>query len=487
MKKSLKDILYKVPIVAMAGPADQNISKIEIDSRKVKKNYLFVALSGINLDGHKFIDDSVDKGASAIICLKFPINLKKSNTYIKVADASKALAIISGNFYDHPSKKLKLVGVTGTNGKTTITNLLFKLFNDQNKKAGLISTINIKYDTNEFESSHTTPDIITTNFFLSEMVKKNINYCFMEVSSHGISQGRIDGLDFTGAVFTNLTHDHLDYHKTFKNYRNTKKLLFDRLKKSSFSLVNNDDKNASFMLQNTISNKLGYAINNFADFKVKILECEFDGMLIRINNKEVWTSLLGNFNASNLLAVFSIALLLDIPETEILKGISLLKNVPGRFQTFQFDKKGLVIIDYAHTPNALENVIDTINQIRTKNENLVTVIGCGGNRDKKKRSEMGRIASQKSDKVIFTSDNPRNENPSSIIDQMVKGVKPEDHHKILNIDDREMAIKTSKHISNHSDIILIAGKGHESYQEINNIKIPFDDFLIAKKYFKNQT
>ena len=487
MKKSLKDILYKVSVLAMAGPPDQNISKIEIDSRKVEKNYLFVALSGINLDGHEFIDESINKGASAIICLKFPINLKKSNTYIKVADASKALAIISGNFYDHPSKKLKLVGVTGTNGKTTITNLLFKLFNDQNKKAGLISTINIKYDTNEFESSHTTPDIITTNFFLSEMVKKNINYCFMEVSSHGISQGRIDGLDFTGAVFTNLTHDHLDYHKTFKNYRNTKKLLFDRLKKTSFSLVNNDDKNASFMLQNTISNKLGYAINNFADFKVKILECEFDGMLIRINNKEVWTSLLGNFNASNLLAVFSIALLLDIPETEILKGISLLKNVPGRFQTFQFDKKGLVIIDYAHTPNALENVIDTINQIRTKNENLVTVIGCGGNRDKKKRSEMGRIASQKSDKVIFTSDNPRNENPSSIIDQMVKGVKPEDHHKILNIDDREMAIKTSKHISNHSDIILIAGKGHESYQEINNIKIPFDDFLIAKKYFKNQT
>ena len=487
MKKSLKDILYKVSVLEIAGPADQTISKIAIDSRKVKKNYLFVALSGINLDGHEFIDESINKGASVIICLKFPINLKKSNTYIKVADASKALAIISGNFYDHPSKKLKLVGVTGTNGKTTITNLLFKLFNDQNKKAGLISTINIKYDTNEFESSHTTPDIITTNFFLSEMVKKNINYCFMEVSSHGISQGRIDGLDFTGAVFTNLTHDHLDYHKTFKNYRNTKKLLFDRLKKSSFSLVNNDDKNASFMLQNTISNKLGYAINNFADFKVKILECEFDGMLIRINNKEVWTSLLGNFNASNLLAVFSIALLLDIPETEILKGISLLKNVPGRFQTFQFDKKGLVIIDYAHTPNALENVIDTINQIRTKNENLVTVIGCGGNRDKKKRSEMGRIASQKSDKVIFTSDNPRNENPSSIIDQMVKGVKPEDHHKILNIDDREMAIKTSKHISNHSDIILIAGKGHESYQEINNIKIPFDDFLIAKKYFKNQT
>jgi UDP-N-acetylmuramoyl-L-alanyl-D-glutamate--2,6-diaminopimelate ligase len=485
MKKSLKDILYKVSIIGMAGPPDQNISKIEIDSRKVKKNYLFVALSGTNSNGHDYIDESINNGASAIVCLEFPNNLKKSKTYIKVEDTTKALAVISGNFYDHPSKKLKLVGVTGTNGKTTITNLLFELFNNQKRKAGLISTINIKYDTNEIPSNHTTPDIITTNFYLSEMVSENINYCFMEVSSHGISQGRIDGLNFSGAVFSNLTHDHLDYHKTFKNYRNVKKTFFDKLPKSSFSLVNNDDKNASFMLQNTSSNKLGYAMNNFADFKVKILECEFDGMLIRINNQEVWTSLLGNFNASNLLAVFSVAALLNIPESEILRSISMLKNVPGRFQTFQFNKKGLVIIDYAHTPNALENVIDTINQIRTKNENLITVIGCGGNRDKKKRPEMGRIASQKSDKVIFTSDNPRNEDPSKIIDQMLEGVKPEDYHKVLNIEEREMAIKTSKHISNHSDIILIAGKGHESYQEICNNKIPFDDFVIAKKYFKN--
>jgi len=485
MKKSLKDILYKVPIVAMAGPSNQNISNIEVDSRKVKNNNLFVALSGIKSDGHIYINESIDNGASAIVCLNFPKNLNISNTYIKVENTNKALAIISGNFYDHPSKKIKLVGVTGTNGKTTISNLLFELFNNQNKKAGLISTINIKYGTNEFPAKYTTPDINTTNYFLSEMVNNKINYCFMEVSSHGISQGRIEGLNFSGAVFTNLTHDHLDYHKNFKNYRNVKKLFFDRLPKTAFSLVNNDDKNASFMIQNSISNKLGYAMNNFADFNVKVLECEFNGMLIKINNNEVWTSLLGNFNASNLLAVYSVAVLLGLSESETLRSISMLKNVPGRFQTFQFDKNGLVIIDYAHTPNALENVIDTINQIRTKNESLITIIGCGGNRDKKKRSEMGRIASQKSDKVIFTSDNPRNEKPNEIIDQMVEGVRFEDYHKILSIEEREMAIKTSKSISNHSDIILIDGKGHEAYQEINDSQIPFDDFSIAKKYFKN--
>ncbi len=485
MIKSLKDILYKVSIVAMSGPSNQKISNIEVDSRKVKKNNLFVALSGIKSDGHLYINESIENGAIAIVCLKFPKKIQTSYTYIKVKNTTKALAIISGNFYDHPSNKIKLVGITGTNGKTTISNLLFELFNNQNKKAGLISTINIKYDTNEFPTKYTTPNIITTNYFLSEMVKKKVKYCFMEVSSHGISQGRIDELSFSGAVFTNLTHDHLDYHKDFKNYRNVKKLFFDRLPKSAFSLVNNDDKNASFMIQNSISNKSGYAMNNFADFNVKVLECEFNGMLIKINNNEVWTSLLGNFNASNLLAVYSVAILLGLSESDTLRSISMLKNVPGRFQTFQFDKKGLVIIDYAHTPNALENVIDTINQIRTKNESLITIIGCGGNRDKKKRYEMGRIASQKSDKVIFTSDNPRNERPNDIIDQMVEGVRPEDYHKILNIEEREMAIKTSKHISNQSDIILIAGKGHEAYQEINDSQIPFDDFLIAKKYFKN--
>ena len=485
MNNSLKDILYKVQILAMSGSSDQKISNIEIDSRKIKKNNLFIALPGIRSDGHDYIENAISNGAIAIICNEFPDNLNKSYTYIKVKDTQKALGIISGNFFENPSKKIKLVGITGTNGKTTISSLLFQLFNKQNKKAGLISTIDIKYGKKVIKSEHTTPDINTINYFLYKMLEINIKYCFMEVSSHGISQGRIDGLHFSGAVFTNLTHDHLDYHKSFKNYRNTKKLLFDRLSKSAFSLVNKDDKNSSFMLQNTSSKKLGYAINNFADFNLKVLECQFDGMLLKINNDEVWTSLLGNFNASNLLAVYAVCITLGLSKKEILRQISILKNVPGRFQYFQFEKKGIVIIDYAHTPDALENVIDTINQIRTKNENLITIIGCGGDRDPKKRLKMGRIASEKSDRVIFTSDNPRNENPKNIIDNMVEGVRPENTHKVLCIEEREMAIKTSKQISNHSDIVLIAGKGHEAYQEIANSKIPFDDFLIAKKYFKN--
>ena len=484
MNNSLKDILYKVPIIAIAGPSNQKIRNISIDSRNIKKNYLFVALKGFKFDGHKYIEESVNKGATAVVCSEFPTKLNSSNTYIKVPNTKNALALISGNFYNNPSKKINLIGITGTNGKTTTSNLLYELFNNQNKKAGLISTINIKYDEIEFESNQTTPDILTINFFLSEMIKRNIEFCFMEVSSHGISQGRIDELHFSGGVFTNLTHDHIDYHKSFKNYRNVKKLFFDKLPKSSFSLVNIDDKNGSFMQQNTISKKFGYAINNYADFNFKILECEFGGMLLKANNHEVWTSLLGKFNASNLLAVYSVSIILGIVESDVLKSISMLKNVPGRFQTFQYNKKGVVIIDYAHTPNALENVIYTINQIRTNNENLITIIGCGGNRDKVKRSQIGRIASEKSDKVIFTSDNPRNERPNDIIEQMIEGVRPEDFKKILKVEDREMAIKTAKHISGKSDIILIAGKGHEVYQEINDSKTPFNDFLIAKKYFK---
>jgi len=485
MNQSLKNILYKVQILAISGPTDQKISNVELDSRNIKKNNLFVALPGINSDGHNYIEDSIKNGAKATVCLKFPDYLHKGHTYIKVSDVKKALAIISGNFFDHPSSKLKLIGITGTNGKTTISNLLFQLFNNQNRKSGLISTINIKYNKKVIPSTHTTPDINTINYFLYKMLEKKIKYCFIEVSSHGISQGRIEGLNFYGAVFTNLTHDHLDYHKTFKNYRNTKKALFDGLPKSAFSLVNSDDKNALFMQQNTLSKKFRYGINNFADFNLKILECQFDGMLIKIDNEEVWTNLIGNFNASNLLAVYSVSMLLGLSKRETLICISNLKNVAGRFQSFQFEKKGLVIIDYAHTPNALENVIDTINKIRTKNENLITIIGCGGDRDQEKRKLMGRIASEKSDKVIFTSDNPRNEDPNKIIDQMMEGVIPEHFHKIISVVEREKAIKTSKDIAKKSDIILIAGKGHELYQEISNSRIPFDDFLIAKKYFNN--
>ncbi|MBU79775.1 MAG: UDP-N-acetylmuramoyl-L-alanyl-D-glutamate--2,6-diaminopimelate ligase [Flavobacteriales bacterium] len=482
----LKDILYKVPIIATSGSSTREVKHINSDSRDLKKNSLFIALKGNKYDGHKYIETAIKSGANVIVCDNIPKKVNKSITYIKVSNTKRSLSVIASNFYNNPSKKIKLIGITGTNGKTTISTLLYDVFNNQNQKAGLISTIYIKYGKNNFSSRNTTPDILKINYFLSEMVKENIKYCFMEVSSHGISQGRIDGLNFIGGVFTNLTRDHLDYHKSFKNYRNVKKQFFDLLPKNTFSLVNNDDKNASFMIQNTLSKKSTYAIKNYADFNLKVLESSFNGMLLKINNNETWTSLLGEFNASNLLAVYAVSVLMGLEKIETLKRISLLKNVPGRFQIFKSDSDCYVIIDYAHTPDALENIILAINQIRTQNEKLITVIGCGGERDMEKRYEMGRIASKESDNVIFTSDNPRHENPKTIIEQMMSGVKIQDKNKIICMEDREMAIKKSREISNKEDIILIAGKGHETYQEISNNKIPFDDFLIAKKYFKNK-
>ncbi|MBN08867.1 MAG: UDP-N-acetylmuramoyl-L-alanyl-D-glutamate--2,6-diaminopimelate ligase [Flavobacteriaceae bacterium] len=485
--KQLKEILYKVPVEAISGSPIKSISGVEIDSRELKAENIFVAIKGTKLDGHLYIDAAINKGAIAVVCEEFPKHIDKSITYIKVINSSKALGIIAANFYNHPSKKIKLIGVTGTNGKTTITNLLHKLFNKQNLPSGLISTIGINYNKNSYQTKHTTPNIIKINSTLKKMVEAGIEYCFMEVSSHGISQGRTQGLYFAGGVFTNLTHDHLDYHKSFKNYRDIKKRFFDNLPKSSFALVNIDDKNGKFMLQNTVCKKKTFAMKAFADYRVKIKERQFNGMLIEINNNELWTKLIGDFNASNLLAVYSVAINLGMQEMDVLISLSLLNSVPGRFQTFQMNSV-IVIIDYAHTPNALENVLDSINRLRNNNnENLITIIGCGGGRDKEKRPKMGRIASQKSDKVIFTSDNPREENPNEIIDQMISGVANEHLHKIFKVEEREIAIKTSKKIASKSDIVLIAGKGHETYQEINNNQLPFDDLKIAKKYFQNQS
>tara|TARA_B100000686_G_scaffold168769_1_gene176088 strand:- start:9765 stop:11225 length:1461 start_codon:yes stop_codon:yes gene_type:complete len=485
--KQLKEILYKVPVEAISGSPIKSISGVEIDSRELKAENIFVAIKGTKLDGHLYIDAAINKGAIAVVCEEFPKHIDKSITYIKVINSSKALGIIAANFYNHPSKKIKLIGVTGTNGKTTITNLLHKLFNKQNLPSGLISTIGINYNKNSYQTKHTTPNIIKINSTLKKMVEAGIEYCFMEVSSHGISQERIQGLNFAGGVFTNLTHDHLDYHKSFKNYRDIKKRFFDNLPKSSFALVNIDDKNGKFMLQNTVCKKKTFAMKAFADYRVKIKERQFNGMLIEINNNELWTKLIGDFNASNLLAVYSVAINLGMQEMDVLISLSLLNSVPGRFQTFQMNSV-IVIIDYAHTPNALENVLDSINRLRNNNnENLITIIGCGGGRDKEKRPKMGRIASQKSDKVIFTSDNPREENPNEIIDQMISGVANEHLHKIFKVEEREIAIKTSKKIASKSDIVLIAGKGHETYQEINNNQLPFDDLKIAKKYFQNQS
>ena len=482
--KQLQDILYKVPIEGIFGNPKVTISSISFDSRNIKKNYLFVAQKGNQLDGNKFIPKAIENGATAIVCESMPDLLDVDVTFILVKNASLALGIISSNFYSNPSKELSLVGITGTNGKTSVVCLLYELFSSLGLASGLISTVKVKFSNNEFENKYTTPDSITINNYLRQMVDLGVKYCFMEVSSHGISQHRIEGLNFSGGVFTNITHDHLDYHGTFKNYRDVKKYFFDILPKNAFALTNLDDKNGPFMIQNTKAKKYTYSTNQNSDFKLKILECQFSGMLLKIENREVWTNLVGNYNSQNLLAAFAVADIFEIPKINILKNISLLKSADGRFQTFTSEDDITVIVDYAHTPKALENILETINKIRTRNETFLVLIGCGGNRDRKKRPMMGKIASELCDKVIFTSDNPRNEDPSKIISEMMEGVAAENYKKTVKISVREEAIMMSKQLVKKGDIVLIAGKGHESYQEINGKLYPFNDLNIAKKYFK---
>jgi len=479
--KKLKDILYKVAVETVIGSTEVDVNAIEFDSRKVLVNTLFVAQKGLIFDGHKFIDKAVENGASVIVCEELPQNIVASKTYIKVKESNEALAIIASNFYDNPSKKLKLVGVTGTNGKTTIATLLYRLFKKAGYKVGLLSTIKIMVDDEEFPTTLTTPNSVIINKVLHKMVLAGAEFCFMEVSSHGIHQKRTAGLQFEGGIFTNLTHDHLDYHKTFAEYRDVKKSFFDNLPKAAFVLVNIDDKNGAVMLQNTIAKKQTYSLKTMADFKVKILENQFDGLLLSIDNQEVWTKLIGNFNAYNLLAIYATAELLGLDRLTILKIISELENVDGRFQ-HAVSKNGIIsIVDYAHTPDALKNVLETINAIRTHNEQLITVVGCGGDRDKTKRPKMGNIASALSNQVVFTSDNPRSENPDEIINDIEAGVTPENYKKTISITDRKQAIKTACKLANQGDIILIAGKGHESYQIIGDIKSDFDDFKIVNE------
>jgi len=472
----LKDILYKVTITAVYGSTGKSICAIEFDSRKVKPNSLFVAQKGLIFDGHQFIDKAIELGATAIVCEEMPTNLVGDVTYVQVGDADLALAIMASNFYDNPSSKLKLIGITGTNGKTTIASLLYNLFQKAGYKSGLISTVNILVDTKLYETTHTTPNSVLINHYLNEMVEAGVDFCFMEVSSHGIHQKRTQGLHFAGGVFTNLTHDHLDYHKTFKEYINVKKSFFDSLPKTAFALVNIDDKNGLVMLQNTKAKKYSYALKTMADFKVKILENQFSGLLLNVNGSEVWAKLIGSFNAYNLAAVYGVANLLGVESTESLTLISELENVSGRFQHF-ISKEGVTaVIDYAHTPDALKNVLETINDIRTGSEQIITVVGCGGNRDKAKRPIMGRIASQLSSQVIFTSDNPRNEDPQTILNEVEAGVEPQNFKKTLSVLDREQAIKTATKLAKTGDIILIAGKGHETYQEIKGKRTHFDDY-----------
>jgi len=480
----LKDILYKVAIEAVKGSTEMTINKIEFDSRKIQENDVFVAICGTISNGHDFIEKAINLGAIAIVCDTLPEVIVTGVTYIQVKDTNAALAFLAANFYGNPSQHLKLVGITGTNGKTTVASLLYQLFKNAGYKVGLISTVKILVNDIEYKATHTTPDSLTINYYLAEMNAQEVEFCFMEVSSHGIHQKRTEGLHFVGGVFTNLSHDHLDYHPTFAEYRDVKKLFFDHLPNTAFALTNVDDKNGLVMLQNTPARKLTYALKTYADYKAQILENQLSGLLLKVNENEVWVRLIGTFNAYNLLAIYATAVELGLDNFEVLRLLSDLESVSGRFQFIVSNEKITAIVDYAHTPDALENVLKTINDIRTKNEQLITVVGCGGDRDKTKRPIMANIASNMSDKVIITSDNPRTENPQDIIAQMEAGVEPQNYKKTLSIEDRMQAIKTACQLANANDIILIAGKGHETYQEIQGIRHDFDDMKIVKEILK---
>lgn len=482
--KILKDILYKVTINAVAGSTSVSVNKIEFDSRKVETNDVFVAIRGTLTDGHKYIEKAIADGATSVVCEVLPEILQDGITYVEVANSNQALAYIAANYYEHPSKNLKLVGVTGTNGKTTVTSLLYQLFKKAGYKVGLLSTVKIMVDNTEHKATHTTPDSLTINKYLKLMNDEGVEFCFMEASSHGIHQSRTEGLKFAGGIFTNLSHDHLDYHESFAEYRDVKKSFFDHLPKDAFALSNMDDKNGLVMLQNTEAKKYTYALKNYADFRAQILENEFSGLLLKVNESELWTKLIGSFNAYNILAIYGAAELLGLEKDEILRLISELDNVSGRFQYFISDEKITAIVDYAHTPDALKNVLETINSIRTKNEALITVVGCGGDRDKTKRPKMAHIASALSTKVIFTSDNPRSEVPEAIIEDMEKGVEPQNFKKTLSVSDRKQAIKTACQMAEAKDIILIAGKGHETYQEIKGERFDFDDYKTVQEFLK---
>ena len=471
----LKDILYKTAIEAVKGTTDITVNAITFDSRAVALGDVFVAIKGTQSDGHEYIEKAISQGAVAIVCETLPDNEVEGVTYICVENSSRALAFMASNFYGTPSKNLKLVGVTGTNGKTTIATLLYQLFKNAGYKTGLLSTVKIMVGDTEYKATHTTPDSLTINKYLKEMTDEGVEYCFMEVSSHGIHQSRTAGLHFVGGIFTNLSHDHLDYHNSFAEYRDVKKRFFDELPSTAFALVNVDDKNGLVMLQNTRAKKLTYALKTYADYKAQILENQLSGLLLKINEQEVWVKLIGTFNAYNLLAIYGAAVNLGLESHEVLRLMSELESVSGRFQFIISETKVTAIVDYAHTPDALENVLKTIDTIRTRNEQLITVVGCGGNRDATKRPVMAQIASSMSDKAIFTSDNPRNEVPEAIIEDMEKGVEPQNYKKTIAIADRKQAIKTACQLAEPNDIILIAGKGHETYQEIKGVRNHFDD------------
>lgn len=482
--KLLSDILYKVRLEEVIGSTHMAISSVTFDSRKVTKGSLFVAVKGTATDGHQFIDLAISNGAAAIVCETLPAVENTTVTFVKVKDSSLSLGIIACNFFDNPSTRLKLVGVTGTNGKTTTVTLLFNLFRSLGYSTGLLSTVQNKINNTVIPSTHTTPDALSLNELLAAMVEQGCEYVFMEVSSHAVVQNRIAGLQFTGAVFSNITHDHLDYHKTFDEYIRAKKMFFDHLPAEAFALINKDDRNGMVMMQNTKAQRYTYSLRSIADFKCKIVENHLNGLFLNIDNQEVWVRLIGTFNAYNVLAVYATAMLLKQDKVNILTALSNLQSVEGRFQYVKSPGGIIGIVDYAHTPDALKNVLDTIKDIRNGNEQVITLVGCGGDRDAAKRPVMAAIACEYSDKVILTSDNPRTEDPEEILNQMEKGIDVKDKRKTLRISDRREAIKTACSLSKPGDIILIAGKGHEKYQEIKGVKHDFDDFEILKETIK---
>jgi len=484
--KELKEILYKVNLEMVVGSTEVMINTIQFDSRAVGKDDVFVALKGSVVDGHEYVEKAISAGA-AVIVMEHIIDYQVPGvTYVQVVDAHVALAFMAVNFYENPAKSLKLIGVTGTNGKTTTTSLLYQLFKKSGYKTGLISTVEIRIHDTVVPAKHTTPDSLTINMHLAAMRDAGVDYCFMEVSSHGIHQQRVTGLEFAGGIFTNLSHDHLDYHKTFEAYRDVKKRFFDMLPATAFALTNKDDKNGDYMLQNSKARKRGYALKSYTDYRAQIIENQFGGLNLKVNEHELWTKMIGAFNAYNVLAIYACAVELGLEELEVLEVISKLEGVSGRFEYFTTLKnKVTAIVDYAHTPDALKNVLETINSIRTKNENLITVIGCGGDRDKTKRPVMANIAAALSTQAIFTSDNPRTEDPAVILQEMEAGVQPIDFKKTMTIQDRMQAIKAAAIMAQPNDIILIAGKGHESYQEIMGVRADFDDRKIILQLLKS--
>lgn len=484
--KELKDILKSIDIQDLKGPANPRISSICFDSREATDGSLFIAVKGTQADGHDFIPVVLKKGSIAVVCEEYPAHLPDHISFIKVKDSKEALGFLASAWFGHPSKSLFLIGVTGTNGKTTIVTLLHDLFSKLGYQVGMLSTIQNRMNGQIVAATHTTPDPIQINRLLHRMTESGCSHCFMEVSSHAIHQRRIKGLDFNGGIFTNITHDHLDYHGDFAEYLKSKKKFFDDLPEKAFALVNKDDKNGRVMLQNTKASKSAYSLSAPADFNGRIIENQFEGLMMKINGQEAWFRLVGKFNAYNILAVYAAAMLSGEAKEEVLSALSSLPGAEGRFELLRSENNITAIVDYAHTPDALKNVLSTINGTRTKNEELITVVGAGGDRDPSKRPVMGRIAASMSTKVIFTSDNPRTEDPDMIIEDMIKGVEGTDYKKILSISSRKEAIKTACMLARPGDIILVAGKGHEKYQEIKGVKQHFDDkevigeFLTAK-------